>query len=83
MFFDEFNTLLNLEKLNISKNNLNKLSFIKKLPNLKILIANDNVLMDIYGLKDHLKLKQLSLKRNCIKNLYNFINVLKTIPKLK
>lgn len=70
----------NLQTLNISKNKIHNLSIISTLRDLRVLIADDNLITDIGPLKAAQNLQLISLNNNFVKT--NF-PVFKELPLLK
>ena len=70
----------NLQALNISKNRIQDISIISTLRDLRLLIADDNLVTDIGPLKDAKKLQVLNLNRNNVKTNYS---VFKHLPLLR
>ncbi|CAL6066182.1 Conserved_hypothetical protein [Hexamita inflata] len=78
---DGIQKMLQLQELNLEKNNLEDVSVLAQLLNLQSLILNDNILRDVSCLKSLVKLVHLDVRRNKLLEV-DFVLELKELKNL-
>jgi Leucine-rich repeat (LRR) protein len=77
---NEINNLIHLKLLDISHNNIKTFDSIK-LNKLEILLLNNNILNNINGLKDCIKLRRLKLNNNFLTSIPSTISKLELLSE--
>ena len=75
----------NLKKLDLSRNNLNSLSFLEKinLERLEELGLSNNFITEFEVLKNYKRLKKINLKKNKISDISNLNEFLNEFPNIE